>query len=464
MKQVLFSLFILLPFYSKAQFPNTISPEDKVYGLSKFWQEVNYNFVYINRVDRKKWDSAYMALIGQVQKTPNDYEYYRLLSKFCAMLKDGHTNIFPPRFKYGRYMQNTFGEYLVVLKRIENKIVIVRTWKKDLDLFPIGSEIGEVNDIPVEKFREDSVAAYFSSSTEYVLKNMSSHYLIGGIEGQSFKIAFRTPAGKTNSITLTHEKVKDSVFFPSLNKYYDELTRPLFDYKLYPNNIAYIGLSSFGDEKIDSLFIDKLPELYKAQGLIIDLRFNGGGSTDIGTKILQYLTNDTLMQHSVWSTRLHLPAFKAWGAFVEAKDTAGNAWNKKAFEINHDDYWYKDEYTPDTFHLNAKRLVVPTVILIGNNTASAAEDFLISASNQKHMIKMGEPTFGSTGQPYFFDLPGGGSARICTKKDTYPDGREFVGYGIQPDISVPVTLKSYFEYKDIVLDSALAYLNKKLKK
>jgi hypothetical protein len=34
----------------------------------------------------------------------------------------------------------------------------------------------------------------------------------------------------------------------------------------------------------------------------------------------------------------------------------------------------------------------------------------------------------------------GGSARICTKKDTYPNGKEFVGYGIKPDIEVKRTL------------------------
>ena len=75
-------------------------------------------------------------------------------------------------------------------------------------------------------------------------------------------------------------------------------------------------------------------------------------------------------------------------------------------------------------------MVIPTVILIGYNTASAAEDFLIYTENQKHMIKIGEPTFGSTGQPMPYDLPDGGSARVCTKKDTYPSGKEFVGFGI----------------------------------
>ena len=54
-------------FQGHAQIANTISAADKVYGLSKFWQEVNYNFVYLDKIDRTSWDSTYIALITQLQ-------------------------------------------------------------------------------------------------------------------------------------------------------------------------------------------------------------------------------------------------------------------------------------------------------------------------------------------------------------------------------------------------------------
>ena len=43
----------------------------------------------------------------------------------------------------------------------------------------------------------------------------------------------------------------------------------------------------------------------------------------------------------------------------------------------------------------------------------------------------------------------------------YPDGREFVGYGIQPHVLVTPTVKDYLEYKDVVLEKAIKYLTKK---
>ncbi|MBO9594212.1 MAG: peptidase S41 [Niabella sp.] len=453
----------LVCFQGNAQIANTIAAADKVYGLSKFWQEVNYNFVYLDKIDRKAWDSTYRALITQVQETKNDYEYYRLLEKFCAMLNDGHTNIFRPQIKGLQIMQNAFGDHLVVVKRVEGKPVIVRSWKKDQSVLPVGSEIVEVNGSSAEQHIRTHLLPYISSSTEYVKWGGATHWMLAGAPGTAFNIKIKKPDGKQAVVNLVHAKATDSIYFPELGAYYDEQKRELLEFKMLKNGVAYLGLNGFSNRRIDTLFDEILPQLYQAKGLIVDLRFNGGGSTNIGTYILKYLVPDTVLAGARYATREHLPAFKAWGGYVTEKDTVGNAWNKKCLEVFKGVYTYHFPYEPDTFVLSKPRIVVPTVILTGNNTASAAEDFLIAADNQKHMIRMGEPSFGSTGQPLVFDMPGGGSARVCTKKDTYPDGREFVGYGIQPHITVIPTVQEYLSGKDVVKDAALAYLLKRIR-
>src|SRR5690606_9599426 len=123
MKKILFIL--LLPFMAFAQ-SSSLSNADKVYGLSKFWQEVNYNFVYLNKVDRTKWDNTYKDLITKVQETKSDYEYYRELQKFCALLKDGHTNIWMPSGKQFELMNTKFGDYRLFIQNIDNKAIITR--------------------------------------------------------------------------------------------------------------------------------------------------------------------------------------------------------------------------------------------------------------------------------------------------------------------------------------------------
>ena len=451
-------IFLVISVRGNAQIANTISAADKVYGLSKFWQEVNYNFVYLDKIDRRAWDSTYKALIPRVQETKNDYEYYRLLEKFCALLNDGHTNIFRPQIKGLQILQNAFGDHLVVVKRVDGRPVIVRSWKKDQSVLPVGSEIVEVNGITSEQYLRDSLLPYISSSTEYVKWKGATHWMLAGAPGTTFNIKIKKPGGQLAVVNLVHAKATDSVYYPEVGAYYDEQKRELLEFKMLENGVAYLGLNSFSNQKIDTLFDAVLPQLYKAKGLIVDLRFNGGGSTGIGTYILRHLIKDTVLAGARYATRDHLPAFKAWGAYVTEKDTTGNTWNKKCLEVFKGVYMYNFPYEPESFVLNKPRIVVPTVILTGNNTASAAEDFLIAADNQQHMIRMGEPSFGSTGQPLVFDMPGGGSARVCTKKDTYPDGREFVGYGIQPHIPVTPTVNDYLKGKDVALDAALKYL------
>jgi len=455
MKQVFTIFFLILFNVSFGQMPNKLTKAEKIYGLSKFWQEVNYNFVYLNKIDRNAWDEMYQRLITEVQETPNDYEYYRLLQKFCATLKDGHTNVnFPKEIQENIY--NTyFGDYRLFLTNIDSKAIVTRVNLSKKNEIPIGTEIVKVNGMHTQQYIDKFVKPYISSSTDYIVEDNCISGLLKAPKGTSFDIEFKMPNGKIKSLQLTHTESTEKEVYPA----YDDGI--LMDFKWLGNDIAYVSLNSFGNPKIDSLFIEKLPELYKAKKLIIDLRKNGGGNTNIGREILEYLTNDKKLYGSKNFSRLHIPSFKAWGKWTEVKDTIGDDFSKQAYLSFQDNYFHEFEYEPINVELKAKRLVVPTVILIGHQTASAAEDFLVYADNQKHMTKMGEATYGSTGQPMIFDLPKGGSARVCTKKDTYPDGKEFVGYGIQPDIEVKVTLKDYMENNDPVLKKAIAYLNKK---
>lgn len=455
MKKIL--LLMLLPLAALAQ-SNKLTKADKIYGLSKFWQEVNYNFVYINKIDRVKWDSTYKALINTIPETPNDYEYYREMQRFCAMLKDGHTNIYMPGGKDFEPLNTMFGDYRLFIENVENKAIITHVNLSKKYEIPVGSEIIAVNGKATAKYIAENVSPYISSSTDYVLQDWWISKLLQGIEGSQFEIKIKKPGGQVLSLKLTHGHTAEKEIYPAF-----PAVSSLLDFKWYPNQVAYVALNSFGEEKIDSLFLTKLPDLYQAKAIVIDLRNNGGGSTGIGSYILKYLTNDSLLYGSRYSTRQLTSAFKAWGKYTSAKDTVNSEWNKKAFLTYQDNYFYNFDYYPLKNTLSAKRIVVPTVLLIGHNTASAAEDFLIYADNQKHMIKIGRNSFGSTGQPYLFDLPGGGSARVCTKRDTYPDGREFVGNGVKPDIEVIPTLKDCIANKDVTLNTALDYLNKKIK-
>jgi len=465
MKKTLFlilGIFLYGSLISQTKLPHTLSKAEKIYGLSKFWKEASYNFVYLNKIDKQRWESDYVTLIQKVQDTKNDYAYYRLLQKFCATLQDGHTNVWMPKSLRDNILNGEFGNYQLFLKNIEGKAIIIRTNFSKSKEIPVGTEIIAINGMPTKEYANLYVTPYISTSAKHIRENLSISELLKSPIGTFYDLKLRKPNNKVISLKVSTKKVIEKDIYPAIEQ------RKLMDYKSLKGRIAYVRLNSFEFSKIETLFKAKLPEIRKAKKLIIDLRHNGGGNSSIAINILKYLTNDDKLQESASSSRLHIPTFKAWGlAFnLKAKDTLqGSEENRKllsqAYLTTKDSYFYKFPLgtTISNTIKKSERFVVSTVLLIGNNTASAAEDFLIAADNQQHMKKIGEPTYGSTGQPMFFKLPGGATARICTKKDTYPDGREFVGYGVQPDIYIKKTYKDYIENKDPALEKAITYLN-----
>lgn len=113
---------------------------------------------------------------------------------------------------------------------------------------------------------------------------------------------------------------------------------------------------------------------------------------------------------------------------------------------------------PHTPRPRARIYAGKVAVLTGARTFSAAEDFVLAFNALQRGVTVGESTGGSTGQPLRFTLPGGGSARICIKRDLTPDGRDFVGKGLVPDIHAAPTVESVRAGSDPVLERALAHL------
>lgn len=441
MQRTAILLLLFLSNLAIGQMPDDLTKAEKVFGLSQFWQEVNYSFIYFDQVNQKKWNELYISYIDKVQQTSNDYEYYRLLQKFCAYLKDGHTNVWPPKSIRDSIFNGHFGNYRMELKNIEGRAIVARINKNKSKEIPIGSEIVAINGMETAAYIRKNRIPYISSSTDYVRQDLAVEYLLEAYAGTRYRLKLKLPTGTIKELDLTVAASGDTEFEPPLKK------RPKVELEWRGNDIAHLSLNTFYDWETLTGFQELLPEIRKAKAMIIDLRNNGGGNSGVAKVVLHYLTNDTIFYGPRSQSRSHIAYEKA---------------------INRGEYYHSIPYRPDTLGigdrnlLRDKRVVIPTAILIGHGTASAAEDFLIYADKQQHMTKIGEPTYGSTGMPLSIHLPNGGGARVCTKKDTYPDGRVFVGVGIQPDIMVTRSVSGFITNKDPVLERAILFLRDKL--
>jgi carboxyl-terminal processing protease len=415
---------------------------EKLHGLSLLWSEAKYSFAYFDQVPDLDWDSTYRAFVPQVLDTRSTFDYYRVLERFLVTLRDGHTSVTMPRALRERSLLS----YPWLLTRaVDGQVYVWNVGGALAERIPIGSVIDRVNGEPVRAYADREIVPYVAASTDHDRWERAARQMLHGPAGDSVRIGYVTPAGARRALALARDRRtrEDAWVAPTEGP-------PRFALRWLDGGIAHVSVNTFNDDSVVIEFEAALPDLARARALVIDVRRNGGGNSAIADRIASRLTDDTLPTQR-WRTRQHVAAFKAWGRSSE----------------RYRDYWIMDAWHDGGSHgdvapADGLRVIRPTVVLQEHDTFSAAEDFLITVDALPHVTTMGRPSGGSTGQPLFLDLPGGGTARICTKRDTFPDGRDFVGIGIQPDIVVRTTVEDMRAGRDPVLDRAVAFLRERL--
>lgn len=407
-------------------FKDNIGEDEKIAGLSKIWSEVKYNFVDTATLQKLDWDKLYLETLPRVRATRNTEDYYRVLMEMVGKLKDGHTNVYPPQELYERML----GMPLLKTRPVEGRVIVTEVLDPGLRAKGImpGLEIVSVEGTEVKAYAARDVAPYVSASTpqDEELRTLGSNLLLGAV-GSSVRVAFRDAAGRQfeQQVPRVSREARKAA----------TANVPSFEFSMLPGDVAYVSLNSFDDDSAADAWMAAFDEIAKSSALVIDVRRNGGGNSGVGYRILATLDNKAFLT-SRWATRDYKPTWRAWGKEMPMYAEAPEA------------------VQPDLQRQYKK----PVLLLTGAATFSAAEDFAVAFDAMQRGTLVGEATGGSTGQPLFIKLPGGGGARICTKQDTYPDGRAFVGVGVQPQHVVRQTVEGVRAGRDEVLEAALARL------
>lgn len=401
---------------------NVISIDDRLAGFVQLWSEIKYNFAFFDQVPELDWDKVLEEYLPKIRKEQTAEEYYRLLERCVARLNDGHTTVYPPGiFRHSASLP-------VRLTAVNRKPIISEVAEAAAFAHPelkVGLEITHIDDRPISEILEKEVYPYEAGGTPQNHDRRAFRRLIQGENGSEAIVRVRNADGKLCDLKLTRLL------------WWRYPQPPRFEYYNLEEGIAYIALNSFSSNEVSSLFGMAFDEIRQAKGLIIDIRNNGGGSSSHGYAIISRLIGKPIPDSS-WKSPQHIPAFKAWGR---------------------EEQWYEGGYDMIEPH-GENHYSGPIVVLTGPGTVSAAEDFVVALHASGRATLVGEKTAGTTGQPLMIKLPRGGKARICTKRDTYPDGREFVGIGVIPDVEIHPTQKSIATGRDIVLEKAIDVLAK----
>ncbi len=191
-------------------------------------------------------------------------------------------------------------------------------------------------------------------------------------------------------------------------------------------DIVYLSVNQFND-KTNEEFGKAISNLIlnEPKGLIVDLRFNGGGYLDISVQLLSYL----------------LP-----------KDTPAVVIKERS---------KKDEVLKTNG--NPKLLNVPLVVIVNDSSASASEIVAGAIQDQKRGIILGTKSFGKGSVQEVEKFSDGSSIRLTIAKWFTPNGRSIDKVGLTPDVVVEITDDDITKTYDRQKEEAIKYL-KNLKK
>lgn len=411
-----------------------LTDEEKIWGLMEVWAEAKFNFPFFDQVPDLDWDASAREYIPRVIAAQGTEVYFEVLMEFAAQLKDGHTAVIPP----WRLVRPGWDQPPMEVQVIGDRFFVARVGvSEELQnqrVYP-GLEILETGDgTPLRTCFNDSVVRLSSRGTKQADEAIGLITVLYGPQGSTLPLKVSDIDGTVRNIELTRRSVQPDgrSFQWRLLEWYG--ADPSVEARTLADGITYIRISNFleteGRDQFHEVF-DRL-DLRTTKGIILDIRFNPGGDSSNAYDVVSYFIDEPV-KAAMWKSRRYVPAYRSWGNELE--------WEQSEPEI----------IEPR----QGTRYAGPLVVLTGPATFSSAEDFLVPLADSGRAVLVGGTTAGSTGNPIYVDLPRGGKFRVVSKRDLFPDGKEFVGYGIAPDVAVEPTQRDLFEGRDPVLEAGI---------
>jgi len=225
------------------------------------------------------------------------------------------------------------------------------------------------------------------------------------------------PAGTNVTLTVQRTDIDKPLEFTITRAH---IVIPSVTSKMLPNNIAYIQITQFGADTATN-FHDQLSQLIsqKPAGMILDLRYNGGGYLDAGISVAT--------------------EFIDHGVIVSEKNSDGSI-------------------TPYDATPGGLATTTPLVVLVNGLSASASEIVAGAIQDDGRGKLVGELTYGKGSVQGYFSLSDGGLARITTARWLTPNGRTIDKIGLTPDVVVTMTQADVTAGRDPQLDAAVQLL------
>lgn len=294
-----------------------------VYSLSEIHPDI------YSMCDQEAFHRAVNKAIRELPDSVSIPRLYLAAAPLVAMIGDGHTNL-------GFPFNDVFTEELPrrpYAVGISGDRRMVCSWSMD-GRIPEGSEIVAINGMGRDSIL-DSMLPYVAGEREHFrLARLDGVY--SGLDyllypADSYTVEFRAP-GKKKTETVTYRPVTWAELNERLPRK-EESKRPPYSYAVNEkDNVAIMDFNSFSDKVAMGHFADSMFRDLRERNignLIIDLRQNGGGNSNVGDTLLRYISpipfdqfDKSLVRVTPLSARMRRNANFTPGLYFFETDTA----------------------------------------------------------------------------------------------------------------------------------------------
>lgn len=402
--------------------------------VATLWSDARYNYAYWDRVGAN-WDSALDANLALAAQRQSDVLFWRHLEAFVALLNDGQAAVVPPTTVRSRTARPP-----IRIRAVEGRPFVADYAENDelrIARPKRGLEIVSVQGVLAATWIRDSVLPGIPGSTAATRWERAVAAMLVGDRGTPVQLALKGPGGVDRGASLTRSIAASerSPFEP-----------PPLLVDTIDGGIAVVRLNSCAGADIVPQFDRRFARWTGVRALILDLRENDGTG---GGRESCYRVLARLMSHPFVTSRWRTPDYRPAYRGADMPDSAGA--------------WFSGP--PDTVvpRPDLPAFDGPVALLSSARTAGAGADLLVAFRNAQRGPIVGEPSAGGTGQVLTLPLSRGWFFRVTVTRDAFPDGSEFAGTGIAPEMAVTETVADFQGGKDAVLDRALAFVRDQIR-
>ncbi len=358
------------------------------------------------------WDKMTQRYHDLVMQTRTNQAFQRVMNLMFGELDGSHTGIWGGDGFSAKSPNN--GYLGIDATPVQDGHRVDRIYKGGaVDLMDDGIQIGDV----------------LIAIDDHQLAGQDLHGTLAGTNGKEMLVEYHRANDETNEMDTLYGMVTPKSYGSnSVIRYSQEvLDRQQEVDELSDGKLGYLHIRSMGAASVRDFERDLFAAADGKEGLIIDVRDNGGGwTTDI---LLASLTAPT---HAYTIPRGANP----------------------------------DDVEPDSYPRDRRLIYAysrPIVVLINENSFSNAEIFAHSIRTAKRGRLVGVPTFGGVISTGSFSLIDGTTVRRPFRGWYLPDGTDMENNGAEPDVYVKQTPTDEAADKDPQLEAAVKDLLKTIR-